>query len=87
MLGMWIITLVVLCHSVVRLCSLLISLPECHTVVVIRIWEIRFSQLMPKILRSLTKILGLCLKETFGVFAHIHLKLIMSRPKLYSSRI
>ena len=74
MLGMWIITLVVLYHSVVRLCSLLISLAECHTVVVIRIGELRCSQLMPKILRSLTKILGLCRKETLGVFAHIHLK-------------
>lgn len=87
MLVMWIITLVVLCHSVVRLCSLLISLAECHTVVVIRIWEIRCSQLMPKILRSLTKILGFYRKETFGFFAHIHLKLIMSRPKLYSPRV
>ena len=71
----------------VRLCSLLISLAESHTVVVIRIGEIRCSQLMPKILRSLTKILGLYRKETFGVFANIHLKLIMSRAKLYSPRI
>jgi len=53
---------------------LLISLAECHTVVVIRIGEIRCSQLKPKILCSLTKILGLCRKETLGVFADIHLE-------------
>ena len=71
---MSIITLVVLYYSVVRPCSLLISLAECHTVVVIRNGEIHCSQLMPKILRSLTKVLGLCRKETLGVFAHINLK-------------
>ena len=53
---------------------MLISLAECHTVVVIRNGEIHCSQLMPKILRSLTKVLGLCRKETLGVFAHINLK-------------